>query len=92
MEIPSQSQNSDIDLNVKELASEIESGNELFLLYVREYQETQISKLENSLLIPLGDLPERIKELDANSNIVVYCCSGARSDQAMRLLRKSGFK
>ena len=83
--------NKDIEVNVKDLAEEIKSGQEITLLDVRETQEVDISKLDNSFLIPLGDLPERINELNPDDNIVVYCRSGARSDQAMRFLRNAGF-
>ncbi len=92
MEIKSQSANTEIELSVKDLEEEIKSGKDLFLLDVREVKETQISKLEHSTLIPLGDLPTRIDELDPENNIVVYCRSGARSDLAMRFLRNAGFK
>ncbi len=91
VEIKSEAPNIDIEINVKELSKEIKSGNQITLLDVRELEETTISKLENSFLIPLGDLPDRISELNPDDNIVVYCRSGARSDQAMRFLRNAGF-
>ena len=83
--------NSDIEINVKDLSEAINSGDQITLLDVREVEEVAISSLENSFLIPLGDLPQRISELNPDDNIVVYCRSGARSDQAMRFLRNAGF-
>jgi adenylyltransferase/sulfurtransferase len=80
------------EIDVKQLAAELSQGNDVFLLDVRELPETQISSLENSFLIPLGELPMRKDELDPEKNIVVYCRSGVRSDQAMRYLRVAGFK
>jgi len=80
------------EIDVKQLAAELSQGNDVFLLDVRELPETQISSLENSFLIPLGELPIRKDELDPEKNIVVYCRSGVRSDQAMRFLKSAGFK
>jgi adenylyltransferase/sulfurtransferase len=80
------------EIDVKQLAAELSQDNDVFLLDVRELPETQISSLENSFLIPLGELPMRKDELDPEKNIVVYCRSGVRSDQAMRYLRAAGFK
>lgn len=84
--------NSQWELGPKELDAEIKSGRQLKLLDVRELQETRISNLENSLLIPLMQLPARLKELSPKDDIVIYCRSGARSDQAMRYLRNAGFQ
>lgn len=82
----------DWEVKPKQLAEELGLDNNIFLLDVRELSETQISSLENSHLIPLGELPMRKDDLDPEKNIVVYCRSGARSDQAMRFLREAGFK
>ena len=41
--------------------------------------------------IPLDSLPARLAELPKNKPIVVYCASGARAAQAVRLLSQAGF-
>jgi adenylyltransferase/sulfurtransferase len=61
-------------------------------LDVREAMETQISNLPNSELIPLGQLPARIGELDPERETVIYCRSGSRSGYAVDLLRAAGFR
>ena len=61
------------------------------MLDVREPHEYQIVNI-NGHLIPLGDLPTRVHELDSSREIVVHCKSGARSAKAVDFLRKSGFK
>jgi len=43
------------------------------------------------VMIPLGQLPQRLAELDASREIIVYCRSGARSGRAVALMRESGF-
>jgi adenylyltransferase/sulfurtransferase len=42
-------------------------------------------------LIPLGDLPKRLAELNPAEEVVVHCKSGVRSAKAAALLRESGF-
>ena len=63
------------------------------LLDVREPWEWAVSNLEDrgARLIPLGELPDRLSELPRDRELVVYCRTGARSDQAARLLRDAGF-
>ena len=61
------------------------------LIDVRDPHEYEISKIEGSTLIPLGDLPARMNELDSADDIVLHCKSGARSMEALELLRAAGF-
>jgi len=68
-----------------------DAGEDIFLLDVREPHEYQICNL-NGHLIPLGDLPSRVHELDSSREFVVHCKSGARSAKAVEFLRQSGFK
>jgi len=49
------------------------------------------SSLADSVLIPLGQLPDRLDELDRNASIVVYCHHGVRSARALEVLEKAGF-
>jgi molybdopterin/thiamine biosynthesis adenylyltransferase/rhodanese-related sulfurtransferase/molybdopterin converting factor small subunit len=70
----------------------LERGDEIFLLDVREPSEYQVARIEGATLIPLGELPQRANELDTADDIVVYCHSGQRSAQAVRLLTGMGFK
>ena len=69
----------------------LDSGKEVVLLDVREPFEAQICAIDGSRMIPLGDLPRRVNELDTADDIVVYCRSGARSAQAVQLLSTLGF-
>ncbi len=78
-------------LTPRELKQELDSGKDLFILDVREPHEYQICALPGSTLIPLGQVPARIKELDPNRDIVVHCRSGARSAKAVEYLSQHGF-
>ena len=61
-----------------------------FILDVREPNEYEIANLGGHL-IPLGELPGRISELNPYKEIIVHCKSGGRSAKAVRFLMKSGF-
>jgi sulfur-carrier protein adenylyltransferase/sulfurtransferase len=61
------------------------------LLDVREPHEWEIAAIPGARLIPIGQLPERLGELDGHTEIVTYCHHGARSLRALELLRAAGF-
>jgi adenylyltransferase/sulfurtransferase len=78
-------------ITVEELKQQLDSKKDLFILDVREPHEYQICNL-NGYLIPLGDLPKRVHELDSSRDIVAHCRSGVRSGKAVTFLRQAGFK
>ena len=59
---------------------------------VREPHEYEISRIPGAQLIPLGDLPSHLGELDSSEDIVLHCKTGGRSAQAQRLLWDAGFR
>jgi len=79
------------EIQVEELKSRLDSGEDVFVLDVREPHEYQICNI-SGYLIPLGDLPKRVHELDSSREIVAHCRSGARSAKAVDFLRQAGFK
>ena len=70
---------------------DFDQGNDPFILDVREPQEYQICQIPGSVLIPLGDLPKRLVELEGHEDMVVHCKAGVRSAKAVKLLRDAGF-
>lgn len=80
------------EITPAELKQLMDSGRAPVLIDVREPHEFQICRIPGSTLIPLGDVPARMHELDTANDIVVHCRSGARSAQAVSLLMKSGFR
>jgi len=62
------------------------------LIDVREPHEFQICRIPGSTLIPLGEFPKRMNELNSADEIVVHCRSGQRSARAVELLMKAGFR
>ena len=75
----------------RELKARLDRGDDLLILDVREPHEYQICNL-NGKLIPLGELPRRVHELDSSREIVAHCRSGKRSAEAVDFLRKAGFR
>jgi molybdopterin/thiamine biosynthesis adenylyltransferase/rhodanese-related sulfurtransferase len=90
-EKPAAMQNGIPQITPVELKRRLDSGEEVFVLDVREPHEYQIVNI-GAPLIPLGDLPNRLNELDPNREIVIHCKSGGRSQRAAEFLQKSGFK
>ena len=78
----------------RELKARLDAGDDLFILDVREPHEWEISNLGNlgAVLIPRGQLLERLGELDTAREIVVHCQMGGRSAQAVRELQAHGFR
>jgi molybdopterin/thiamine biosynthesis adenylyltransferase/rhodanese-related sulfurtransferase len=79
------------DIQVEELKRRLDKGDDIFVLDVREPHEYQICNI-NGYLIPLGDLPKRVSELDSSKEIVAHCRSGVRSAKAVDFLKQAGFK
>ena len=80
------------NVTVEELKAFIDNNEGVFVLDVREPQEHQICSIPGAVLIPLGELPNRINELGGHEDMVVHCKSGVRSAKAVKILRNAGFK
>ena len=78
-------------ITVRELKSRMDRGDEIYLLDVREPHEYSLAKIEGSVLIPLGQIPQSLKQLDPNAEIVAYCHKGMRSADAVGFLLQQGF-
>lgn len=78
-------------ISPRELKDEIDRGEDVFILDVREPHEFDICRIPGSTLIPLGQLPQRLSELDPTKNIVAHCKMGGRSAKAVAFLEKNGF-
>lgn len=70
----------------------IDRGEKFVLIDVREPHEYKICNIPFAKLIPLGELPKRVNELNSSDQIVAHCKSGARSAKAVDFLKQAGFK
>ena len=79
-----------IEAGAQEVRERLEAGEPVTLLDVREPSETAGGIIAGARLIPLGQLRERWRELEACDEIVCYCARGGRSLAAAELLRANG--
>ena len=78
------------DLSVTELKRELDQGRDLFLLDVREPHEFALGALPGGVLMPLGEVPKRWREIPTDREVVCYCRSGGRSARAIQFLKQNG--
>ena len=81
------------EMNVTEYSALRDAGTEHLLLDCREPFELGICQIDGNVNIPLGQLPQRLKEIDAwkTKLVVSQCKSGRRSMKALETLKKHGF-
>src|SRR5437773_2500129 len=79
------------EITAQELKEEWQRNPELLVIDVREPHEHEIVHIDGAELIPLGELPNRLNELDGHREIVTHCHHGARSLKALEILKAAGF-
>jgi adenylyltransferase/sulfurtransferase len=81
-------------MSPSELRARLDEGEQLFILDVREPHEWAISNLSHlgAVLIPKGQVLERMGELDTAQEIVVQCRTGGRSAEIVNMLKQHGFQ
>lgn len=79
------------ELTPAEYQARVAAGDPPLLLDVREDWELAIARLDQAVHMPMGDVPDRLAELDRDSEIVVLCRSGGRSAQVARYLAQQGY-
>src|SRR6059036_1211098 len=79
------------EITASELKAEWDRNPDLLVIDVREPHEYEIAHIDGALLIPLGQLPDRLGELDGHREVVTHCHHGARSLKALEILKAAGF-
>jgi molybdopterin/thiamine biosynthesis adenylyltransferase/rhodanese-related sulfurtransferase len=79
------------EITPEELKARMDKGDDIFILDVREPHEYEIAMIEGSTLIPLGQVAQRVDELDSTADIIVHCKMGGRSAKAQGILKEMGF-
>jgi adenylyltransferase/sulfurtransferase len=79
------------EITAQELRQEWERNPDLLVIDVREPHEYEITHIDGAVLMPLGELPNRLNELDGHREIVTHCHHGARSLKALEILKAAGF-
>ena len=78
-------------MSAHELKRKMDAREPLELIDVREVFEYEIARIDGAKLIPLGEVADRVNELQRERPIVIHCHSGRRSAEAVRLLQQRGF-
>ena len=81
------------DITCQEVKDRISNGEKFNFIDVREEWEHEEESI-GAKLIPLGDLPHRLDEINdlKNKEVIVHCKSGARAGRAKKFLIAQGFK
>ena len=80
------------EITAKELEQKLMSGEEVNMIDVREDEEVAAGKIPGIKHIPLGEIPDRLNELDQNTHYYMVCRSGGRSGRACEYLTEKGYQ
>ena len=80
------------EITVYELEKRLNGSNPPILLDVREKFEIEITNIQNSIHIPMNQIPNEISTLDPKKNYVVYCRVGGRSAKVCEYLLNNKFE
>ncbi|MEH7331772.1 sulfurtransferase TusA family protein [Neobacillus drentensis] len=78
-------------INNEELEKKLNANENIVVVDVREAAEFAFNHIPNAISIPLGELEDRLNELNKQDPIFVVCRSGNRSDLAAQKLTENGF-
>lgn len=79
-------------ITATELKKRMDAGDDIQLIDVRQPDEYDFAKIEGAKLIPLGEIVQRMGEIDPARETVLHCKAGGRSAQAIQKLQQAGFK
>lgn len=67
-----------IDITPQDLKNKITSGEDFFLLDVREEDEREVANIGGAF-IPMGEVLANHQQIPTNKPVVIYCRKGVRS-------------
>lgn len=80
------------EITATELKKRLDSGENVQLIDVRQPNEYEVARIEGAKLIPLGEILNRMNELDDSRELILQCKVGGRSAQALEMLTRAGYK
>jgi len=83
----------DWEITPAQLKDKLDRGEKITIIDVREPYEWQIANLASygARLIPVGQFPQRLNDVNPADDIVVHCKVGGRSAQAYEVLKQAGY-
>ncbi|HKC63667.1 MAG TPA: ThiF family adenylyltransferase, partial [Pyrinomonadaceae bacterium] len=79
------------ETTASELKQRLDRGEDIQIIDVREPHEYEIARIPDTKLIPLGQVVNRMDEIDSSRETVVHCKGGVRSAKAIEALKQAGF-
>ncbi|MFQ3543937.1 rhodanese-like domain-containing protein [Halobacillus rhizosphaerae] len=79
------------EITANELAKKVNNGAHVNIIDVREDDEVAQGKIPGARHIPLGQISERLSEIDENEHHFMVCRSGGRSGKATSFLSEQGY-
>lgn len=79
------------EITTTDLQRKLENGETIHMIDVREADEVAEGMIEGAVHIPLGEIAERVGELDKATPYVMICRSGGRSGRATEFLITEGY-
>jgi len=79
------------EMTATELKQKLDNGEDIQIIDVREPNEYETARIPNSIHIPLGQILNRMSEIDPSRETVVHCKMGGRSAKAIEALTRAGF-
>jgi rhodanese-related sulfurtransferase len=82
----------DYEIRAEALRQKLDAKERFVLLDVRRDDEVAVATLSDTVHIPIEEIEERVGELDADAETVVFCHHGVRSLSVTVFLRNLGFR
>jgi adenylyltransferase/sulfurtransferase len=79
------------EITATELKERLDRGDDVQIIDVREPAEYAVARIPDSKHIPLGQVLNRMSEIDPERDTVVHCKMGGRSAKAIEALKRAGF-
>nr|WP_269136053.1 rhodanese-like domain-containing protein [Sporosarcina cyprini] len=79
------------EITTNDLQEQMEQGESFHLIDVREDDEVAQGMIPTAIHIPLGEIPERLEEMDKDKSYIIICRSGGRSGRACEFLEARGY-
>lgn len=78
-------------MTIEEILNLLDANEDLNIIDVREDDEVAEGMIPGATHIPLGEVPERLGELDKSKQYIIVCRSGGRSGRACEFLAQQGY-
>ena len=79
------------EIDVLALKKKIDANEACKIIDIREPAELAICKINNTIHIPMMDIPKRLNQFNKNDELIIQCKSGARSTRVCEFLIHQGF-